>query len=94
MYHQLLLTRLLDSINLVSNNSWKKDELLKTMNEKASKMLCWLNKISFKNSIDKSRNLSSENYIKMINKALKESKKFSWDNTKQQTLYLKNKNFE
>ena len=51
-------------------------------------------KISFKNSIDKSRNLSSENYFKMINKALKESKKFSWDNTKQQTLYLKNKNFE
>ena len=31
MYHQLLLSRLLDCINLINNNSWKKDNLLQIM---------------------------------------------------------------
>lgn len=47
MYHQILLHRLLDCICLAKNNNWKSDDLLALMIEKASKMLSWLNNISF-----------------------------------------------
>ena len=47
MYHQLLLTRLLDCINLLDNNRWKEDGLLNMMKLKASKMLGWLTKITY-----------------------------------------------
>ena len=49
MYHQLMLFRLLDSINLVQNNLWKKQELLELFIEKAEKMLGWLKIVSFQN---------------------------------------------
>ena len=49
MYHQLLLTRLLDCINLVDNNRWKEDDLLDTMKKKAEVMLGWLNEITYQN---------------------------------------------
>jgi len=49
MYHQLMLFRVLDCINLVQNNSWKNEELLKYLKEKASLMLGWLNTISYEN---------------------------------------------
>ena len=49
MYHQLLLTRLLDCINLVDNNRWKEDNLLKVMKEKAERMLGWLNEMTYHN---------------------------------------------
>lgn len=47
MYHQLMLFRVLDCINLVQNNSWKEEELLKYLEEKASVMLGWLKNISY-----------------------------------------------
>jgi hypothetical protein len=47
MYHQMLLYRLLDCINLIQNNHWKNDDLLNFMSEKASKMLAWLDNITF-----------------------------------------------
>ncbi|WP_345974736.1 alginate lyase family protein [Sulfurimonas sp. HSL3-7] len=47
MYHQIMLLRLLDSINLVQNNSWKKSDLLTLLKDKASLMLGWLNAIAF-----------------------------------------------
>lgn len=47
MYHQLMLFRVLDCINLVQNNSWKEQELLKYLEEKASVMLGWLKNISY-----------------------------------------------
>ena len=49
MYHQLLLARLLDCINLVDNNRWKEDELLDMMKEKARRMLGWLNEMTYQN---------------------------------------------
>lgn len=49
MYHQILLYRLLDSINLVKNNPWKRDELSKLLMQKAEKMLGWLKAVTFEN---------------------------------------------
>jgi len=47
MYHQVLLGRLLDCINLVKNNPWKDHELLEFLIEKAKKMLGWLKNVTF-----------------------------------------------
>ena len=49
MYHQILLFRLLDVINVVKNNSWKNQEHLAFFNKKAQAMLGWLNEITFSN---------------------------------------------
>ena len=49
MYHQIILHRVLDSLNLVKNNSWKNGELIEFLQKIAEKMLSWLNSISFKN---------------------------------------------
>ena len=49
MYHQIMLFRLLDSINLLQNNSWKEEDLLNFLISKAQIMLGWLESISYKN---------------------------------------------
>jgi hypothetical protein len=51
MYHQIILDRLLDCINLLQNNRCfaNQQELLDKMIEKAGKMLYWLNAITFSN---------------------------------------------
>ena len=49
MYHQIMLYRVLDCINLVSNNKYKDDELLKYLIAKAKIMLGWLNAITYEN---------------------------------------------
>lgn len=49
MYHQTLLHRLLDCINLIQLNSWKQDNLLSFLKEKSVKMLSWLQKVTYKN---------------------------------------------
>lgn len=49
MYHQILLFRLLDAINLVQSNKWKNGELLPFLIIKASAMLGWLKSVTFKN---------------------------------------------
>ena len=49
MYHQIMLFRVLDCINLVKNNTWQKRELLEFLTIKAEKMLGWLKTISYKN---------------------------------------------
>jgi len=49
MYHQILLDRLLDSINLIKNNDWKNFELLDFLTEKAQLMLSWLDNLTFSN---------------------------------------------
>ena len=48
MYHQLMLFRLLDSINLLQNSP-KEDRLLELLIEKASLMLGWLKAITYQN---------------------------------------------
>jgi uncharacterized heparinase superfamily protein len=49
MYHQTILFRLLDTINLVKNNDWKNHSLLPFLSEKATAMLAWLKAITFSN---------------------------------------------
>ncbi len=49
MYHQLMLYRVLDCINLVKNNKWENQELLEYLEQKASIMLSWLKNITYKN---------------------------------------------
>ncbi|WP_027585338.1 alginate lyase family protein [Prolixibacter bellariivorans] len=51
MYHQILLDRLLDCINLISHNDvfQDQDELSSLMQLKAQKMLQWLNAMTFSN---------------------------------------------
>jgi hypothetical protein len=47
MYHQILLYRLLDCINVVSNNKWVEDDLLEFMIKIAPAMLSWLKNLVF-----------------------------------------------
>jgi Heparinase II/III-like protein/Heparinase II/III N-terminus len=50
MYHQIILFRLLDSINLLKNNLWNhNDDLLIFLEEKARKMLGWIKIVTFSN---------------------------------------------
>ena len=49
MYHQILLHRLLDCINLAQRNPWKEDGLLPFLKERAAKMLSWLDNITYDN---------------------------------------------
>jgi hypothetical protein len=47
MYHQIILHRILDCYQLVSQNNWKKNELALELKEAASRMLGWLNNMTF-----------------------------------------------
>ena len=50
MYHQIILSRLLDGIQLIKLNSeWKIDDLLSFLETKASLMISWLCNITYKN---------------------------------------------
>jgi hypothetical protein len=50
MYHQIILLRLLDSIQLIKlNSAWKKDDLISFLEQKASLMISWLCNITYKN---------------------------------------------
>jgi Heparinase II/III-like protein/Heparinase II/III N-terminus len=49
MYHQIMLFRVLDCINLVQNNTFKEQELLPLLATKAKAMLGWLNTMTFAN---------------------------------------------
>lgn len=48
MYHQIMLFRVLDCINLVQHNNWKNIELLEYLKEKAFLMLGWLEQVTYK----------------------------------------------
>lgn len=48
MYHQLMLYRVLDCIQLSENNSFADKETMLFLREKASKMTAWLHKMTFK----------------------------------------------
>ena len=49
MYHQIILHRILDSIQLLRLNSWKQDGLLGYLVTMAETMLGWLQTITYKN---------------------------------------------
>lgn len=48
MYHQIMLYRVLDCMNLISNNNFKNQELLELLSSKASLMLAWLKNMTLK----------------------------------------------
>lgn len=47
MYHQIMLYRILDCINLIKHNTWKRDSLLNRLEVSAADMTGWLLQISF-----------------------------------------------
>jgi hypothetical protein len=48
MYHQIILSRLLDSIQLIKlNSTWKKNDLISFLEQKASLMISWLQNITY-----------------------------------------------
>lgn len=49
MYHQIMLFRVLDCINLVKNSDYKEKELLAFLTAKASVMLGWLENVTYAN---------------------------------------------
>jgi hypothetical protein len=48
MYHQIMLFRILDCINLVQNNPYRNQELLPLLERKAAVMLGWLENITYR----------------------------------------------
>ena len=49
MYHQIMLFRILDCIQLIKLNNWINDDLLDLLIESSSKMLSWLENVTFHN---------------------------------------------
>jgi hypothetical protein len=49
MYHQIVLTKVLDCIHLVQRNEWRKDGLKSFLESKACEMLSWLDRVTFSN---------------------------------------------
>jgi len=48
MYHQIILTRVLNSIQLIKlNSTWKKNDLISFLEQKASLMISWLQNITY-----------------------------------------------
>jgi len=69
MYHRIILYRVLDLINLVTNNesSYKDAEFESFLRRKASHMLNWLNKVSFNSGETPNVNDSTEGIIHKVN---------------------------
>lgn len=49
MYHQIMLFRVLDCIQLIKLNTWKDNDLLSFLEKVALKMLSWLKEVTFNN---------------------------------------------
>jgi len=49
MYHQIILYKVLDCMQLIKINKWINDDLLMLLEDSASKMISWLNEVTFEN---------------------------------------------
>ena len=49
MYHQIILYKVLDCIQLIKINKWINDDLLMLLEDNASRMISWLNEVTFEN---------------------------------------------
>jgi len=80
MYHQIMLFRVLDCINLVQNNNWKKHELLDVLTAKAEIMLRWLHTMTYQNGniplLNDSANKIAPTTKELIEYALRLNSKF------------------
>ena len=75
MYHQIILSRVLDSIQLIEFNiKWKKNDLLSYLKQKASLMISWLQNITFCNGKIPMVNDSTYNIALSSNKLFSYSK--------------------
>ena len=75
MYHQVILSRLLDSIHLIKlNSTWKKNDLLSFLEKKAGLMISWLQNITFRNGIIPMVNDSTYNIAPSSNRLFSYSK--------------------
>jgi uncharacterized heparinase superfamily protein len=68
MYHQIILYRILDCINLLLCNEWIKDDLLNLLYKKASIMFSWLKKMTFPSGNIPLLNDSAENVAPSLSK--------------------------
>lgn len=97
MYHQIMLYRVLDCINLVKNNSYKNQELLDFLVLKAEIMLGWLESITYKNGSipllnDSANNIapSSEELFEYANRLELNIKKLDLSNSGYRTVSKEN----
>jgi len=85
MYHQIMLFRVLDCINLVQNNNWKKHELLDVLTVKAEIMLRWLHTMTYQNGniplFNDSANKIAPTTKELIEYALRLNSKFKIQNS-------------
>ena len=79
MYHQILLIKILNCIDLISNNeSWKKDRLLKDfLLEKAALMLSWNESIAYSDGSLPALNDSARNQLRKTHDFFEYSKKLN-----------------
>jgi len=75
MYHQIVLHRVLDCINLIQLNTKKKDDLFLFLIEKAKLMLSWLQEITYKNGEIPMLNDSTNNIAPSSNQLFKYAEK-------------------
>jgi len=83
MYHQLMLFRILDCINLVKNNNHLKDEKLNNMlKEKAEIMLSWIGQFSYKDGTVAHFNDSSDGIAPTTKELFEYAKRLGLDVSK------------
>lgn len=99
MYHQLMLFRLLDIINLITLNSWKKDlEFLKFLKDKASLMVSFLEEVTFNSGEIALVNDSAINIAPSTKELIDYAKRLNIKPTKKELTcgykMIKNRNYE
>jgi hypothetical protein len=83
MYHQLMLFRVLDCLNLVQNNNHIKDDMLNSLlYEKAVIMLSWLDQISYKDGSIPHFNDSADHIAPTTDKLFDYAKRLGVETTK------------
>ncbi len=90
MYHQIMLFRVLDLINLVKNSLWKNRELLEFLTQKAEVMLGWIEQISYQNGDIPLLNDSANGIAPTTNQLLDYAKRL---NIKSKKLKLSNSGY-
>lgn len=101
MYHQIILFRILDSLNLILNNKWEviSESFIQILKEKAKMMLAWLDNITFTNNFQPLFNDSAVGVAPTYLDLLLYAKRLnlSWDPiplTSSGYRYFKKKNYE
>jgi hypothetical protein len=81
MYHMILLSRLLDAVNILQNNPETDKDLLTLCREKASRMTTWLRFISFRNGMIPLFNDAANNIAPPVSQLLEYARKLAIQET-------------